>query len=100
MLYCDYNKKVLKSTEISIIIGQHVQKGEKNMEYTQILKDYKDILLPEDVQKILHTGRNTVYSYLADGTIKSIKVGGKYRIPKLYLLEFIYPDRIINPEEI
>ena len=62
------------------------------MDYKQMLTEYKDVLLPEDVQKILQTGRNTVYSYLADGTIKSIKVGGKYRIPKLYLLDFIYPD--------
>lgn len=62
------------------------------MEYTKILNEYNDILLPKDVQQILHTGRNTVYNYLADGTIRSIKVGGKYRIPKLYLLEFIYPD--------
>ena len=62
------------------------------MEYTKILNEYNDILLPKDVQQILHTGRNTVYNYLANGTIRSIKVGGKYRIPKLYLLEFIYPD--------
>ncbi len=62
------------------------------MEYEKILKDYGDILLPEDLQKILHTGRNTVYKYLADGTIKSLKIGGKYRVPKLDLLKFIYPD--------
>ncbi|MCR5108890.1 MAG: helix-turn-helix domain-containing protein, partial [Lachnospiraceae bacterium] len=62
------------------------------MGYEQILNEYNDILLPTDVQKILHTGRNTVYTYLAEGKIKSIMIGGKYRIPILYLLEFIYPD--------
>ena len=62
------------------------------MEYKEILKDYDDILLPEDVQKILHTGRNTVYNYLKDGVIRSLRIGGKYKIPKLYLLEFMYPD--------
>ena len=62
------------------------------MDYKQMLNEYNDVLLPEDVQKILQTGRNTVYNYLAEGKIKSIRVGGKYRIPKLYLLEFIYPD--------
>ncbi len=61
--------------------------------YDLLLKDYNDILTPEDVQEILHTGRNTVYNYLATGKIRSFKIGGKYRIPKLYLLEFIYPDR-------
>ena len=54
------------------------------------LSDYGDILQPEDVQKILHTGRNTVYRYLAEGKIRSLRIGGKYRIPKTYLCEFIY----------
>ena len=62
-----------------------------------ILSGYNDVLLPEDVQKILQTGRNTVYTYLAEGKIKSIRIGGKYMIPKLYLMEFMYPD--MNFEE-
>ncbi len=70
------------------------------MEYSQMLTEYKDVLLPEDVQEILHTGRNTVYDYLAKGKIRSIKVGGKYRIPKLYLLEFIYPDKDFTEEAV
>lgn len=63
------------------------------MEKIKLLEDYNDILAPEDVQEILHTGRNTVYHYLSHGIIKSFKIAGKYRIPKLYLLEFIYPDK-------
>ena len=62
------------------------------MNYMQMLPEYNDILLPEDLQKILHTGRNTIYKYLAEGKIKSLRVGGKYKIPKRYLLEFIYPN--------
>ena len=57
-----------------------------------ILDGYNDVLTPDEVQKILHTGRNTVYDYLAEGKIRSIRIGGKYRIPKLYLVEFLYPD--------
>ena len=70
------------------------------MEYKQMLSEYNDILLPEDVQKILQTGRNTDYNYLAAGKIRSIKIGGKYRIPKLYLLEFIYPDKTFTREAV
>lgn len=69
------------------------------MNTTVCLKDYGDILLPEDIQKILHTGRNTVYDYLSKGLIKSIRIGGKYRIPKAYLLEFIFGDAA-NSEEV
>lgn len=68
------------------------------MEYAKMLSEYKDVLLPEDIQKILHIGRNTVYKYLAEGKIRSIKIGKKYRIPKNYLLEFIYPDMNFTEE--
>ena len=69
------------------------------MEIANILDGYNDILLPEDVQKILQIGRNTVYNYLAEGKIRSMRIGGKYRIPKLYLLQFIYPDMDISEEK-
>ena len=39
------------------------------MPITVFLSSYDDVLLPEDVQKILHVGRNTVYKYLAEGSI-------------------------------
>lgn len=57
-----------------------------------ILADYEDVLRPEDVQAILHVGRNTVYKSLAEGKIRSIRIGNQYRIPKRYLIEYIYPD--------
>ena len=56
------------------------------------LDDYGDILKPEDIQKILCIGRNTVYKYLAEGEIKSIRIANKYRIPKKYLIDFIYSN--------
>lgn len=56
------------------------------------LAEYPDVLSPEDVQKILGIGRNAVYRLLTDGTIKSLKVGRRYLIPKLYLLEYMYPE--------
>ena len=58
----------------------------------QILSEYPDVLMPEDVMKILHIGRNSVYKYLKDGTIRSITIAGKYRIPKYYLKQYLYAD--------
>lgn len=62
------------------------------MKYPNLLADYDDILTTKDVQEFLHIGRNTLYDYLATGKIKSLKIGGKYKIPKIYLLQFIYPE--------
>lgn len=56
------------------------------------LDNYNDILLPEDLQEILQVGRNTIYAYLKLGIIKSKKIGKKYRIPKKYLIDFLYPE--------
>jgi len=58
----------------------------------EFLSNYEDVLLPKDIQKILHLGRNTVYRFLADGTIRSVRLGGKYLIPKDSLKDFMYPD--------
>ena len=56
------------------------------------LEDYGEMLVPEDIQKIVKIGRNEVYKKLKSGEIRSHFIAGKYRIPKKYLLEFIYPD--------
>ena len=69
-----------------------------NTNNTVKISDYPDVLTPEDLQKILKIGRNTVYAVLADGTIKSKRIAGKYRIPKGYLLDYMYPDQQNNPK--
>ena len=69
-------------------------KEEKNqVKADNCLSNYNDVLVPEDICKILHTGLNRVYEYLQDGTIRSIKIGRKYRIPKGYLIDYLYPDK-------
>ena len=59
----------------------------------EYLNEYEDVLRPEDVQRILRVGRNTVYRYLSAGDIKSIRIGNQYRIPKRYLIDFIFTNK-------
>ncbi len=61
------------------------------MNLYEVLIDYPDVLTPEDVQEILQLSRSTVYELLMGGAIKSIRIRKKYRIPKLYMLQFLYP---------
>ncbi len=61
-------------------------------EYYNILFDYPDVLLTEDLMDILKIGRSTVYKILKDGTIKSIKVSRNYKIPKLFIIEYLFND--------
>lgn len=55
----------------------------------EIFKDYPDVVTPTDVQNMLHIGRNRVYELLKTNTIKSIKVGKKYIIPKKSVINFL-----------
>lgn len=61
------------------------------MQKNTTLDRYDAVLLPKDVQAILHISRSTLYKYLADGTIKSIRIGNHYRIPRSCLEVFLSP---------
>lgn len=48
-----------------------------------------DVLTPMEAAKILHIGRSTIYHLLAEGSIRSFKIGSKILIPKSFLEDFI-----------
>lgn len=52
-------------------------------------EEYPDIVTPEDIQKMLRIGRNSVYDLLKQGKIKSLRVGKKYLIPKTSVINFL-----------
>lgn len=60
----------------------------------ELLESYDDMLTPKELQTILRVSRGTVSRLLDEGSIKSIKVGCSYRIPKVYLEEYLYPYQI------
>ena len=58
---------------------------------SNVITEYPDVLTPEDVMEFLSIGRNTVYNILKTGELPSIKIGKQYRIPKRYVLQYLYP---------
>lgn len=50
---------------------------------------YNDVLSVNDVCTALHIGKNTIYKFLKHGVIKSIKIGNKYLVPKMFLIDFV-----------
>ncbi|MGN0545198.1 MAG: helix-turn-helix domain-containing protein [Acutalibacteraceae bacterium] len=58
-----------------------------------MLNSYPDILTPKDLMSILHLGRNSVYELLHNGVIKARKVGKKYLIPKVCVIDYINSTR-------
>ncbi len=54
-----------------------------------MLENYNDVLTAEELIEILRISRGTVYSLLKSNTIKSIRIGHTYRVPKQYLREYL-----------
>ncbi len=54
-----------------------------------MFQSYPDILTVSQVCEALSLGKNTVYKMLADGIVKSVRVGTKYLIPKICLVEYV-----------
>lgn len=50
---------------------------------------YKDVLTVDEVCNALSMGKNTLYRLLKKGIIKSIKIGRKYFVPKVCLIDFV-----------
>ena len=63
--------------------------------YASVLKEYPDILSPEETAKALGVSTKTVYRLLRNNTISHIKMGRTYKVPKAHLLLNL---RLVNQE--
>lgn len=56
----------------------------------KMFPDYPDVITPEQLQKMLGgIGKSTAYKLLRAGGIESIKIGRKYLIPKICVVEYL-----------
>ena len=58
--------------------------------HTDIFKDYPDVVTIDQLQKMLNIGRNSAYELLRNNIIKSVKVGKRYIIPKVYVIAYLF----------
>lgn len=58
-----------------------------------MISQYDDVLSTEDVQEILHIGKNSVYALCKEQKLKSFKIGRTWKIPKNSVYEFIENER-------
>ena len=56
---------------------------------TMMFNEYDDVVTVNDVMKMLHIGKSNVYKLLRDNSIKNVKVGKRFIIPKSSIIEFI-----------
>jgi len=70
------------SESVSLGAGSHKA-------YDIVFRGYPDILDVKQVGELLNISTKTVYRLLNNGTLDSLKVGRAYKIPKLYVLQYI-----------
>ena len=56
---------------------------------SNFLKNYPDVLEPQDLIEILGVNKNTVYKLLKTNSIQNVKIGKQYKIPKPFLTKFL-----------
>ena len=61
----------------------------KESAYQLMFKNYPDIMDAAQMSEMLGINIKTGYALLKSGKIKSIRVGREYKIPKLYILEYM-----------
>ena len=54
---------------------------------------FRDVLSVQEACNALPIGKNTLYNLLKSGIINSIRIGKKYLIPKIYLIDYINKHR-------
>ena len=62
--------------------------------YMSVLRDYPDVLDVNQVGAILGVSTKTVYRLLNEGLLASLKVGRAFKIPKLYVLQYV---KVLRP---
>ena len=72
----------------------------------RMFSNYPDVVSISDFMQMLNIGKNTAYSLLQNGTVKSIKIGKQYRIPKQFIIDYLiqqeYPEyspRYAEPQQ-
>lgn len=70
-------------------VKKKFKKGENKMTNREMFSEYPDIVTAEQLQKMLHIGRNTAYAMLKDKTIVGKKAGRGYIIPKINVIKFV-----------
>ena len=75
---------------IQPIMSSNAPPGTNNHKiYNTVFQGYPDILNVQQVGELLNVSTKTVYRLLSNGTLDSLKVGRAYKIPKLYVLQYI-----------
>ena len=59
------------------------------------LENMRDVMTVPEVAEYLQIGRTKAYEEVQKGNLKHIKIGKSIRIPKQYLVDYVYGKEVI-----
>ena len=65
------------------------QKPSLEQVYNLFFEDYPDVLTTAHLREILNISDKTLFRLLKSNKLRSIQVGKCYRVPKLFLLQYL-----------
>ena len=66
-----------------------MKKSELRDLYHMMFPDYPDIVTVAQLQKMLGISRHAAYDLLTDGSIRGLKLGNAYKIPKINVIRYV-----------
>ena len=67
-----------------------MKKTELKELYTMMFPDYPDIVNVAQLQKMLGISRHLAYDLINDGSIRGLKIGNAFRIPKANVIDYVF----------
>ena len=55
----------------------------------KIFDDYSDVLSVNEVASALNISKGSMYKLLQNKEIKSVRIGRIYKVPKIYLIQYL-----------
>ena len=62
--------------------------------YKLMFAEYPDIVTVKDLQAMLGISRHAAYDLLADGSIRGLKLGNAYKIPKINVIRYVVENGV------
>lgn len=63
--------------------------NEITINYNNMFLQYPDAVTIQQVMEMLNIGKNKAYELIQNGTIQTVRIGKKYIIPKVAVIQFL-----------
>ena len=70
-----------------------MKKSEIKELYNMMFPDFPDIVTVTQLQEMLGVSRHLAYDLINDGSIRGLKIGNAFKIPKVKVIEYVMDQK-------